>query len=169
MSAKIIVMQGNMVATIEETNKDAFIKRGEYKETELDRHKREVDFLITSIANRYEVTFNHKVELKESRSIKKSEYFDNIYYVTENALNKLKSNTHTSVTCNRFREAHAKLHRTLNIKHLRDMDKNLMDALYVSYDEKIGVLCDDKDNTISHILGTDLTLVLDKRTWRSIC
>ena len=37
MSAKIIVMQGNMVATIEETNKDAFIKRGEYKETELDR------------------------------------------------------------------------------------------------------------------------------------
>ena len=47
MSAKIIVMQGNMVATIEETNKDAFIKRGEYKETDLDRHKREVDFLIT--------------------------------------------------------------------------------------------------------------------------
>ena len=46
--------------------------------------------MITSIANRYEVTFNHKVELKESRSIKKSEYFDNIYYVTENALNKLK-------------------------------------------------------------------------------
>ena len=43
------------------------------------------------------------------------------------------------------------------------MDKNLMDALYVSYDEKIGVLCDDKDNTISHILGTDLTLVLDKK------
>lgn len=43
------------------------------------------------------------------------------------------------------------------------MDKNLKDALYVSYDEKIGVLCDDKDNTISHILGTDLTLVLDKK------
>ena len=40
MSAKIIVMQGNMVATIEETNKDAFLKRGEYKETELDKHKR---------------------------------------------------------------------------------------------------------------------------------
>ena len=43
------------------------------------------------------------------------------------------------------------------------MDKNLMDALYVSYDEKIGVLCDDEDNTISHVLGTDLTLVLDKK------
>ena len=36
------------------------------------------------------VNLKPKVELKESRSIKKSEYFDNIYYVTENALNKLK-------------------------------------------------------------------------------
>ena len=43
------------------------------------------------------------------------------------------------------------------------MDKNLMDALYVSYDDKFGVLSDDKDNTISHILGTYLTLVLDKK------
>ena len=43
------------------------------------------------------------------------------------------------------------------------MNKDLMNALYVSSDEKIGVLCDDKDNTISHILGTDLTLVLDKK------
>ena len=42
MSAKIIVMQGNMVATIEEANKDAFLKRGEYKETDLDRHKRDI-------------------------------------------------------------------------------------------------------------------------------
>lgn len=42
------------------------------------------------------------------------------------------------------------------------MDKNLMDVLYVSYNEKFGVLSDDKDNTISHILGTDLTLVLNK-------
>lgn len=87
---KIIVKQGNMVATIEETNKDTFIKRGEYKETELDKRKREVDFLITGIGNRYEVRFNRKVVLKEGRSIKKSEYFDNIYHVTENALNKLK-------------------------------------------------------------------------------
>ena len=43
------------------------------------------------------------------------------------------------------------------------MDKNLMDALYVSYDDKFGVLSDDKDNTISHVLATDLTLVLDKK------
>ena len=42
------------------------------------------------------------------------------------------------------------------------MDKNLMDALYVSYNEKIGVLSDDEHETISHVLGTDLTLVLNK-------
>ncbi|MFQ9809534.1 MAG: hypothetical protein ACLRYB_08025 [Segatella copri] len=46
---------------------------------------------------------------------------------------------------------------------MNDMDKNLMDVLYVSYNEKFGVLSDDEDNTISHVLGTDLTLVLDKK------
>ena len=43
------------------------------------------------------------------------------------------------------------------------MDKNLMDVLYVSYNEKIGVLSDNERETISHVLGTDLTLVLDKK------
>lgn len=43
------------------------------------------------------------------------------------------------------------------------MDKNLMDALYVEHDGKIGVLSDDEREIISHILGTDLTLVLDKK------
>ena len=43
------------------------------------------------------------------------------------------------------------------------MNNDLMSALYVSYNEKIGVLCDNEDNTISHVLGTDLTLVLDKK------
>ena len=43
------------------------------------------------------------------------------------------------------------------------MNKDLMSALYVSYNEKIGVLCDDEDNTISRVIGTDLTLVLDKK------
>ena len=89
MSAKIIVMQGNMVATIEETNKDAFIKHGEYKETELDKYKREVDFLILSVGKRWEIRFNHPVNLKESRSIKKSQSDDRVYFVTENALRKL--------------------------------------------------------------------------------
>ena len=42
------------------------------------------------------------------------------------------------------------------------MDKNLMDALYVRYNDKFGVLSDDEREIISHILGTDLTLVLNK-------
>ena len=42
------------------------------------------------------------------------------------------------------------------------MDKNLMNALYVSYNEKFGVMSDNERETISHILGTDLTLVLNK-------
>ena len=42
------------------------------------------------------------------------------------------------------------------------MDKNLMNALYVSYNDKFGVLSDNKRETISHVLGTDLTLVLNK-------
>ena len=66
------------------------------------------------------------------------------------------------MTCNRFREAHAKLHRTLNIKHLRDMNKNLMDALYVEHDGKIGVLSSDERKVVSQVIGTDLTIVYDK-------
>lgn len=42
------------------------------------------------------------------------------------------------------------------------MDENLMNALYVSYNEKFGVMSDNERETISHILGTDLTLVLNK-------
>ena len=67
-----------------------FIERGKYKETELDKYKRSVDFLITSVGNRYEIRFNHDVDLKESRSIRKSESVKNIFHVTENALSKLK-------------------------------------------------------------------------------
>ena len=69
--------------------KSEFVK-GNYQETELDKHKREVDFLITSVGNRWEIRFNHPVSLKESRSIKKSEYVSNVYHVTANALEKLK-------------------------------------------------------------------------------
>ena len=43
------------------------------------------------------------------------------------------------------------------------MDKNLMDALYVSYDEKIGVLSSDERKVVSQVIGTDLTLVYDKK------
>ena len=43
------------------------------------------------------------------------------------------------------------------------MKKNLMDALYVEHNEKIGVLSANEREVVSVILGTDLTLVYDKR------
>lgn len=46
---------------------------------------------------------------------------------------------------------------------MNDMDKNLMDVLYVSYNEKFGVLSSDERKVVSQIIGTDLTLVYDKK------
>ena len=43
------------------------------------------------------------------------------------------------------------------------MDKNLMDALYVEHDGKIGVLSSDEYKVVSQVIGTDLTLVYDKK------
>lgn len=43
------------------------------------------------------------------------------------------------------------------------MDKNLMDALYVKHDGKIGVLSSDERKVVSQVIGTDLTLVYDKK------
>ena len=43
------------------------------------------------------------------------------------------------------------------------MDKNLMDALYVEHDGKIGVLSSDERKVVSQVVGTDLTLVYDKK------
>ena len=65
-----------------------FIKKGIYKETDLDRHKKEVDFLIIAIDDKY--SFNHPINLKENRSVKKANNNGFVYYVTDNALNKLK-------------------------------------------------------------------------------
>jgi hypothetical protein len=43
------------------------------------------------------------------------------------------------------------------------MDKNLMDALYVKHDGKIGVLSSDERKVVSQVIGTDLTIVYDKK------
>lgn len=43
------------------------------------------------------------------------------------------------------------------------MDKNLMDALYIEHNEKFGVLSADGGYVVTRVLGTDLTLVYDKR------
>ena len=42
------------------------------------------------------------------------------------------------------------------------MDKNLMSALYVEHDGRIGVLGSDEHKVVSHVVGTDLTIVYDK-------
>lgn len=43
------------------------------------------------------------------------------------------------------------------------MNKDLMDALYVEHDGKIGVLSSDERKVVSQVIGTDLTLVYDKK------
>lgn len=43
------------------------------------------------------------------------------------------------------------------------MNKNLMNALYVEHDGKIGVLSSDERKVVSQVIGTDLTLVYDKK------
>lgn len=43
------------------------------------------------------------------------------------------------------------------------MDKNLMNALYVEHDGKICVLSSDERKVVSQVIGTDLTLVYDKK------
>lgn len=42
------------------------------------------------------------------------------------------------------------------------MNKDLMNALYVEHDGKIGVLGSDEHKVVSHVVGTDLTIVYDK-------
>ena len=86
---RIYDIEGNLLATgyfVEEPN---HVKMGEYQETDLDRYKRSVDFLITSVGKRYEVIFNHDVNLKENRSITK--IAERAYLVTEKALEALKA------------------------------------------------------------------------------
>ena len=58
--------------------------------------------------------------------------------------------------------AHVKLHiyYILDFKVRNDMD--IKDLLYKSYNDKFGVLSDNERETISHVLGTDLSLVLNK-------
>ena len=43
------------------------------------------------------------------------------------------------------------------------MNKDLMSALYVEHDGKIGVLSSDEHKVVSQVIGTDLTLVYDKK------
>lgn len=72
------------------TNNDTFIKRGTYKPTEVDEIKAKVDFRITACDSRTTIEFNHPVELKENRSIKRANCGGYVYHVTDKALESLK-------------------------------------------------------------------------------
>ena len=72
------------------TNNESFIPHGEYKETSVDEHKKQVDFLIVSCGNRYAISFNKPIELEQSRSIARANCGGYVYYVTEKALETLK-------------------------------------------------------------------------------
>lgn len=85
---KVYSADGKLVAEGYMVQNDNFIPKGEYKETELDVQKRNVDFLLVGVGNRYEIHFNKPIELKESRSIKRMTCGN--YLVTEKALENLK-------------------------------------------------------------------------------
>lgn len=73
------------------TNNETFIKRGEYKETELDKAKKEADLLLQHIGRRYYLYMNKPLDIKPSRSI---EVRENMICATEKAYEKLKQQYH---------------------------------------------------------------------------
>lgn len=82
---------GNMVVDAGFIHEDEFIRKGEYRPTELDERKADVDFLITAIdGSRFTVEFNKPVEIPSGRGIDRCNTNPRIYYVTERVLEKLK-------------------------------------------------------------------------------
>ena len=72
-------------------DEDKFIPRGEYRETDLDRRKRDVDFLIKEVyGSRNVIEFNRPVYLKENRSVKRLNNNGYVYDVTDSVLDRLK-------------------------------------------------------------------------------
>lgn len=72
------------------------IKRGEYKETELDRQKKQADILLESIdGNWYTIRLNREIELKSKRIRK---YDNGCIAIPESVYNKLKDKY--NVMCN---------------------------------------------------------------------
>ena len=64
---------------------------GEYRETDLDRRKRDVDFLIKEVyGSRNVIEFNRPVYLKENRSVKRLNNNGYVYDVTDSVLERLK-------------------------------------------------------------------------------
>lgn len=68
--------------------KSDYIK-GEYKETELDRQKKQADILLTSVEGNWYTLFLQKPIEVKGRGVKR--YSDNIVVVTESVYNKLQA------------------------------------------------------------------------------
>lgn len=83
---------GNLVVEAHFAHEDEFIRKGQYKPTELDERKTKADFLITAIdGSRTTVQFNIPTELPAGRGIEPCKSNPRVYYVTDRELEKLKS------------------------------------------------------------------------------
>lgn len=71
-------------------DEEKFIPKGEYQPTSVDEYKATVDFLLLACGNRTTISFNHPVELKENRSIRRANCGGYVYFVTDKALAQLK-------------------------------------------------------------------------------
>lgn len=47
------------------------------------------------------------------------------------------------------------------------MSESMKNVMYISYNEQIGVLCDNEKEVVSQVIGTDLTLVYEKKERKS--
>lgn len=87
---------GNLIAVGYLVHNPNFIPKGEYKETELDRQKKQADILLTSVdGNYYTLRLQTPIEVK-GRGVRR--YNDNVVVVTESVYNKLQERY--NVMCN---------------------------------------------------------------------
>lgn len=81
-------LNGNLVAVGHFVENPDFVEKGEYKETELDKQKKQADMLLTSIDGNYYTLFIQKnIEIK-GRGVKR--HSGNVVAVTENIYYKLR-------------------------------------------------------------------------------
>lgn len=86
----------NLIAVGYLVHNPNFIPKGEYKETELDRQKKQADILLTSVdGNYYTLRLQKPIEVK-GRGVRR--YNDNVVAVTESVYNKLQEKY--NVMCN---------------------------------------------------------------------
>lgn len=80
-----------MKATIEFVSE---IKSSKYHPTALDEAKAKADILLTAVDSRYEITVKNPAIILSGRGIKRSEWVNNVYYVTERIYKQLCAKYH---------------------------------------------------------------------------